>query len=215
MTPRTLFYFPIIHSQSEMGELARSVEQAGRRRLGQGEWRRKVDLTERFWTRIAEIVLEELGLPFRRTRVYQDGLPICDRERQIVADLAGMGSPNHRLLLALADRGATIMGTESAELLVEEYELAKLTLGAGDSGGSAADDPGREEGSAKLAGDRILASRDAFIAGRIGETLREGETGILFLGLLHEAASLLPADIRVLYPLGDIAAFVGRSGGSS
>jgi hypothetical protein len=187
-----------------MGELAQSVEQAGKRKLGQGEWRRKLDLTERFWTRIAEIVLEELGLPFRRTRVYQDGLPICDRERQIVADLAGMGSPNHRLLLALADRGATIMGTESAELLVKEYELAKLTLGA--------EHTGSEEGSAKLAGDRILASRDAFIAGRIGETLREGETGILFLGLLHEAVALLPADIRVLYPLGDLAAFVGRSG---
>lgn len=203
MTSRTLYYFPIIHSQAEMGELAQSFKRAVQRKLGTSVWRQKIDLTGRFWAGISQIVLDELGLRFAETRVYQDGLPICDREKEIVADLAGMGSPNHRLLLALGERGATIMGTESAELLVEEYQLARMILESGDSD--------RFRGAErKLAGDRILAARDAFIACRVGETLKEGETGLLFLGLLHDPIAKLPGDIQVLYPLGDLAAFVRR-----
>ena len=42
-----------------------------------------------------------------------------------------------------------------------------------------------------------IAERDAFIARRIDETLKEGETGILFLGMLHKVTEILPSDITV------------------
>ena len=53
----------------------------------------------------------------------------------------------------------------------------------------------------KGARDLLLAKRDAFIAGRIDQTLLAGETGILFMGMLHNLAGGLPADIQVRYPL--------------
>jgi hypothetical protein len=56
--------------------------------------------------------------------IHLEGLPVCGHESEIVADLARAGSRNHRLLLRLREFGAIIMGTESAELLVEEYQLS-------------------------------------------------------------------------------------------
>jgi hypothetical protein len=43
----------------------------------------------------------------------------------------------------------------------------------------------------------LLKQRDDFIAKRIGETLGEGETGILFIGAYHDILPKLPDDIQV------------------
>ncbi|HWR11650.1 MAG TPA: hypothetical protein VN445_07505 [Rectinemataceae bacterium] len=110
-----------------------------------------------------------------------------------------MGSLNHRLLLRLKEKGATIMGTESAELLIEEYQLAKKILEAGNAREAVITEAKHRETS-----DLLLEKRDAFIAARIDQTLRMGETGILFLGMLHNPAPHLPKDIRVMYPLGPL-----------
>jgi signal transduction histidine kinase len=61
-------------------------------------------------------------------RLYQDGLPVCGREEEIVRDLAGSGSQNHQILLELIARGARLTGSESPSLLLEEYELARQLL---------------------------------------------------------------------------------------
>ncbi len=197
MTSRTLYYFPIIHSQSEMGALGQSIMEVTQRKLGQRVWRQKVDLVGRFWSSIEDIVFNDLSLPYARTRVYQDGLPICDKEADIVADIAKMGSQNHLLLIRLKGKGATIMGTESAELLIEEYRLAKKILEA-----RSARETIKIDVKQKATSDQLLEKRDTFIAARIDQTLQAGETGILFLGMLHNPIAHLPADIRVLYPLG-------------
>jgi hypothetical protein len=86
------------------------------------------------------------------------------------------------------ERGARITGTESPELLLEEYDLARKTL-AGESSGKPAGraDPHR----------RILDLRDRYIAARIDQTLEQGETGLIFLGMLHSLDRRLPAGIRV------------------
>ncbi|MEI8242237.1 MAG: hypothetical protein WCI17_03130 [bacterium] len=193
---RTLLYFPIVHSQSEMGKLGKTIRKVTQQKLGRRVWQRKVDLVDRFWEHLAEIVFQDLAIPYARTRVYQDGLPVCDKEIEIVTEIAKLGSPNHRLLLQLREKGATIMGTESAELLIREYRLAKEILNAGDA---------REalelEAQQKAAGEQLLEKRDAFIAARIDQTLLAGETGLLFLGMLHSPVARLPPDIRVLYPL--------------
>ena len=202
---RMLFYFPIVHSQSEMGALGQSVMKVTQQKLGRRVWQRKVELVGRFWSSIEDIVFKKLSLPYARTRVYQDGLPVCDKEEEIIADIARMGSPNHQILLRLKGKGATIMGTESAELLIEEYKLAKKILEAGDAKAAS-----RTEAMQKVACDLLLEKRDTFIAARIGQTLQAGETGILFLGMLHNPVARLPADIQVLYPLGGLLEKGGR-----
>jgi hypothetical protein len=40
-----------------------------------------------------------------------------------------------------------------------------------------------------------MAKRDAFIGRRIGQSLRPGRMGILFLGIMHKVESFLPIDI--------------------
>ena len=82
------------------------------------------------------------------------------------------------------------MGTESSKLLIEEYQLARRalrTVGAGRATTAAQ----------REASDRTLTRRDSFIAERINDTLRPGETGLIFLGQLHSLAGRLAADIDV------------------
>lgn len=82
------------------------------------------------------------------------------------------------------------MGTESAELLVEEYQLAITALNAG-AGGA---------GRRQLRSAALLEKRDRYIAARINATLEPGEMGILFLGMLHAVEPHLKPDIKVVYP---------------
>jgi hypothetical protein len=126
-------------------------------------------------------------------RVYQDGLPVCGREREIASELAGAGSRNHKLLLTLQARGAILMGTESPELLIEEYQLATAAFASGASV--------RTEVRQKQLRGTLLEKRDRYIAERINGTLLAGETGILFMGMLHEVTRFLDPDILVVHPL--------------
>ena len=191
---RTLIYFPIIHSQQDMGGFSESVRKVTLQKLGVREWKRKISMFDLFWTEI-ENAIQGLVLSFERTRLYQDGLPVCGREREIITELAQTGSPNHRLLRRLMDKGAILMGTESSELLIEEYQLIKKMLESGD-----VKEAIRIEASQKSVSDSLLEKRDVYIATRIDTTLSVGETGILFLGILHNIGGRLPKDIHVLYP---------------
>lgn len=195
MTSRTLLYFPIVHSQLDMGALSESIRNVTLQKLGERVWRRKVNLVKRFWSDV-ENILNKLTLSYAQTRVYQDGLPVCGKELDIVAELAKKGSPNHRILVLLMEKGATVMGTESAELLIEEYHLIKKILETGDVKDAIA-----IEARQKATSNLLLKKRDEFIAARIDQTLQPGETGLLFLGMLHNPAVLLPEDIHVHYPL--------------
>ena len=195
MTSRTLLYFPIVHSQLDMGALSESIRKVTLQKLGERVWRQKINLVKRFWSDV-ENILNKLTLSWAQTRVYQDGLPVCGKELDIVTELAKKGSPNHQILFRLMEKGATVMGTESAELLIEEYHLIKRTLETGDVKDAIA-----IEVRQKAASDLLLKKRDEFIAARIDQTLQPAETGILFLGLLHNPAVLLPEDIKVLYPM--------------
>ena len=154
---------------------------------------RNVAAVEKMWDKI-ERVASRLPLTPGTVRVYQDGLPICQHEQEIVSELAESGSRNHRLLLQLQSRGARVMGTESPELLVEEYQLARAALAPG---ATVADDSRQRQ-----LRDTVLEKRDRFIADRINVTLGDGETGILFIGMLHSLSRFLDSDIRVAYPLG-------------
>ena len=131
LTGRRLLHIPIIHSQAEMGSLSPTIQAMTVRKLGAKGWERNVSLIDGIWTQI-EQAIDSWSLPYEKVRLYQDGLPVCGRELEIVSELAKAGSRNHQLLLRLKERGATLMGTESAGLLVQEYNLIKQTLAASD-----------------------------------------------------------------------------------
>jgi hypothetical protein len=191
---RNLIYIPIIHTEADMGGLSAPVRRAAIQKLGLRGLRNKANLIDKIWT-VIEKTIEGLDLSFEKVRLYQDGLPVCGNESGIVADLAAE-SRNHRLLMRLMDKGAVIVGTESPDLLLEEYELAKKNLGAGGNLKAV-----KIEAHQKSVSDLLLKRRDQFIADRINDTLCPGETGILFLGMLHSVVHLLDRQIKVVYPI--------------
>jgi hypothetical protein len=200
--PRTLVYCPVIHSVADLGALGKTVRTATHAALGAEAWRRRVHTVEQMWTEV-ERMIAAMHLEPARTRVYQDGLPICPHELDIVKEMTDKGSRNHRILLRLHAAGATLMGTESAPLLLEEYNLAKrlLTM-ASDQDEDVDQNQDQGRSALQMQACALLKARDRFIAERINSTLAPGEVGILFLGMLHNITPWLAPDIQVDYPLG-------------
>ena len=182
---RKLIYVPIVHSEVDFGSLTHDLRKRYIDRFGLSGWRQRIRGVDALWEEIRGRVLA-LEIDFHELKVYQDGLPVCGRELEIVEDLARQGSKNYQLLVELAERGATIMGTEDAQLLVEEY----LRLRDGLKRDSKVE-------NRVSSGDDLLSRRDLYIAKRIRKTLCEGETGMLFIGLLHRVDEELGQDIEI------------------
>ncbi|MGC8644132.1 MAG: hypothetical protein ACP5XB_30095 [Isosphaeraceae bacterium] len=189
-TERRLIWVPIIHTAADLGSLQGAVRKLHEQRAGSAQWSDRVRQIGQLWRSIRTSLLQ-LRLDWKQVLLYQDGLPVCGKEEQIVQDLARDGSANHRLLLELKAQGARLIGTESPALLVEEYELnRRLLLNL------ATDPPGPDAEIQHLSRD-LLDRRDAFIARRIDETLSPGTVGCLFLGFMHSLEGRLPADLEV------------------
>jgi len=190
---RTLVYIPIVHTQVEMGSVAASLKKVYLEQYGEDEWSTHIRVIDQMWEGIRRRI-EALHLDYPRTRLYQDGLPICGKELDIVTEVARRGSQNHQILLDLSQKGCCLTGTESPQLLLQEYDHLKEALGWQ-----------TERHSfwrrlwAERVGQRLLRRRDQFIARRVDETLKRDETGILFVGLKHEVDRYLPKDISVRY----------------
>lgn len=195
---RTLVYFPIIHSFQEMSSLGDAASQ-----LRTEEQAQKQAATDgRFWGMVAAAI-ENLGLDYTRLKIYLDGLPLRGKEIEIVADVAAAsGGKNHPLLETLHHKGATLMGTESPELLLQEYALMLMAqyLQTGEASG-----PTMETAEA------LLAQRDNCIAQRIDGTLQEEEIAMLFLEFAHNIEAKLPKDIILIQPLGKKSVGMGSS----
>jgi hypothetical protein len=187
---RRLIWIPVVHAEADLGNMSELVRQIYVKRMGQAKWARHVEDVREFWNQVQELI-ENLGLAWERVRLYQDGLPNCGHEAEIVGTIARSGSFNHQLLLKLMERGAQIMGTESPALLIQEYELARRLLASGASAENGKSAECVEQNR------RLLDLRDRYIAERIGQTLAKGETGLIFLGMLHSLKGRLPNDIRV------------------
>jgi len=188
---RHLIWVPVIHTQADLGSLSGSVRRLYVKRIGQAKWDQHLEAVREVWAATREAI-EAMALDYTKVRLYQDGLPCCGHEVEIVTDLARAGSLNHQLVVYLMNRGARLVGTESPGLLLEEYELARQVVVALESGQT--DELAVRQ---KELGQLLLEKRDAYIAARIGETLGEEETGLVFLGMLHSLTGLLPADVRV------------------
>ena len=157
-------------------------------------WNEHIKAVDEMWEGIQQALMASWMSNTRRSRIYQDGLPLCGGEMDIVRDVAAQGSQNHRLVLSLVQRGAFLEGTEDVQLLLEEYSYIQAI--------TREREPGEKHRKAKSLGDKrklLLRQRDQFIAQRIDKTLKEGETGILFAGMAHQVDKYLPKDINISY----------------
>jgi hypothetical protein len=188
---RRLIYIPIIHTEADMGSIAKGLKKEFTRKHGRGKWKEHVRAVDDMWDGIKRKI-EGLKLDYKKVRIYQDGLPLSGREMDIVEEVAAKGSKNYQIVRDLVNQGAHLEGTEDINLLLEEYKYVKEVTGI-------TNPIQKEEVIKKLRGmaDALLVKRGRFIAQRIDKTLKEGETGILFMGIKHEVDKYLPKDIKV------------------
>jgi hypothetical protein len=170
-----------------MGSLIEKIKQEYLRQYGSQKWEEHLKAIHEIWEGIRRTV-ESLNLPYESVRLYQDGLPECGREPDIVKEVGARGSPNHLLLLDLMERGALLMGTEDPQLLVAEYRLHKESEPTA---------PHYDAKQQQEQSNSLLTQRDRHIAARINSTLLPGESGLLFLGMAHSVEPLLDDDIEV------------------
>lgn len=189
--PRRLVYIPVIHTRIDLGSSAALFADAstvGQSSAVRQEWDKAI---QESW-RSVEGEIAKLALDWQKVRIYQDGLPVCGKEREIVSELARQGSANYGIIESLVQLGAKLEGTEEPRLLVQERAAIKRIEVARDSA---------EKASAvsdyRAAAASLLEERDRSIADRITLTLQDGETGLLFIGMLHRVDRWLPESIAV------------------
>lgn len=187
---KKLYYVPIIHTSADLGVIGGEAARRGVERLGEDVWTKHVETVAGFWQALEDYfsVFDATGV-----RIYQDGM-MTDGEmgERIVKEGAEKGSKNFMIILGLLNRGALLMKTEDLDLLRKEYTLL-LEI-------SKAVRPVRKLLSYlkyRLLKGRLLKKRDGYIAGMINGTLKDRETGVLFVGAYHDVLTGLSDDIHV------------------
>lgn len=187
---RTLVYIPIIHTDPDLGSLASGLEEKAVKLLG-SYWGEHKKTVAGYWQEITRFLERKT---FTEVLVFQDGLPAGGETAQaIIEKLAQAGSPNYQLLEGLVKMGARVQKTEDPELLKQEYQLTK-DLVARKNFVSAVFDFFKY----KLKKNKLLSARDEHIAKQINQNLKEGETGVCFLGAYHDVLSKLAGDIEIV-----------------
>ncbi|OGV48427.1 MAG: hypothetical protein A3F46_02625 [Legionellales bacterium RIFCSPHIGHO2_12_FULL_42_9] len=187
---RILYYYPIIHTQADLGSLGDVAHQVIQKKVGNHLMAERARRIDAVWKVIRKSV-NTLPIDYSKARIYQDGLPICNYTDKIVLDLANQGSVNHQIIFELQQKGGMLLGTEAPDLLLEELELMKKKLNIYSNKQNFND-----------LEHQLLSKRDHYIAQRINSTLSDAEIGILFLGSLHTVVDKLDMDIEVIYPIG-------------
>lgn len=183
---RRLIYIPVIHNEVEMGSVAFWLKEEYILKFGEEKWEEHLKLIKQMW-RWIKTKIKGLKLTYEKLRIYQDGLPLCGKELEIVQKIAERGSINYQIILELVNKGAKLEGTESKELLLEEYNnIKKITT-------TSSKKEYKEENK------ELLIRRDRYIANRINKTLRRDEIGILFIGSEHKVYEYLPKDIKISF----------------
>ncbi len=189
---RKLILIRIVHTSSDMGSMGDGLVKEGMAKMGREKWLENQRKIEKFWDEL-EKEIDGLGLDYSKTRIYQDGLP-CGGELglRIVRETADKGSKNYQIVRKLIERGAAIEATESPELLRKEYEHIKALITARTPEEKA--DATRRYDQIK---DELMQERDAYIAKAIDISLKGDETGVLFIGAVHNVIPELAKDIEV------------------
>jgi hypothetical protein len=190
---KKLLYVPIIHMEADLGRVASIIDKRSSQMCGKERWNRHKKAVSGFWDSITNYFGR---LSPSNLKIYQDGLMIDGAlGKKIIEEGARKGSKNHKIVLRLMEKGAKIMKTEDLSLLKEEYNsiiklsqaksfLEKMLVYTG----------------YKLRKNPLMEKRDKFIAKRINETLKDGEAGVLFIGVYHNVLPRISQDI-VVYQL--------------
>ncbi len=187
---RKLLYVPIIHMESDMGSAASAIDSKSASLCGEKRWTKHKETVAKFWENVAD---HFATVDTSNLKIYQDGLPANgELGSRIIEEGAKRGSKNHQIILNLMRRGAKLMKTEDPSLLKEEYEsitrlaqsksVAKRTIAYA---------------RYKLHKGQLTKARDKFAAKTIDETLKDRETGVLFMGSCHNVLPYLAEDILV------------------
>lgn len=187
---KKLIYVPIIHTSADLGSLAKDVSNRGILVLGEELWEKHLKTVDNFWNVISDYFdsLDVYGF-----KIYQDGMMVeGEIARKIVEDGIKCGSKNFEVISKLIKKGAVLIKTEEINLVKEERDmLLKLTKAK----------TKREKlivsMKYKINKNELLKKRDKFIAKRIDMTLKQGETGIIFIGAYHNIKKYLSNEFKI------------------
>ena len=187
---RKLIYVPIIHTSADLGSLAKAVTNRGIAGLGEEFWEKHIMTIDNFWCVISDYFdsLEVSGF-----KIYQDGM-VADGEvgRKIVEDGIKGGSKNFEIILKLIKKGAVLVETEDFNLVKKERDrLFKM------SKAKTMRDKLILSMKYKLNKNELLKKRDEYIAKRIDMTLKQDETGIVFIGAYHNIKRYLSNNFEI------------------
>ena len=191
---KKLIYIPIVHNQADLGSLGSQLSAEGERKYGREAWREHLENVDKSWGDIETGLLKLLKKTATgNIRIFQDGLPVAGEIGfKIVKEAAESGSRNYLIIDRLLSRGAMLETAENKELLLKEYYLLAEIKKA---------DTPEKQIEAYLTYQRmskeLLNLRDDFIATRINQTLKDGETGVAFFGAAHNVIDKLDKNIKV------------------
>ena len=183
---KRLIYVPILHAQDDAKHKASSLPK--NQKIAE-----ELSAVDEMWAGIAAKI-EGLNLPWKQTRIYQDGTPVCGNELSLAKRLAESGSPNFSFILNVINKGATLEGTEDMDLLIQEYDLLNKLLMK-----SSATHQQTKNAEYQTKSRELLALRDQFILNRITDTLKKDELPIVFMGVMHRLDKMLEKDFLVSY----------------
>lgn len=188
---RTLLYVPIIHTNADLGSLAKNLNDSAISGLGEIFWIRHTEIVNSFWDAIKKY-FDSLDT-VSDLKIYQDGL-VADAEIgiKIVEEGIKSGSKNYEIVAGLIKRGAVLMKTEDLALVKKEYDkLIKIT--------KVKSKTMKILGflKYKLTKHVLINKRDKYIASQINKTLQNGGTGILFIGAQHNVKKWIDRDIQI------------------
>ncbi len=187
---RKLLYVPVIHMEPDLGSEATAIASKSASLFGEKRWAKHKENVAKFWDSIADYLAT---VDTSNLKIYQDGLPADGAlGRRIIEEASKRGSKNHQIILSLMDKGAEIRKTENPSLLKEEYEhitALNHSIQAAEKAVAYA--------RYKLRKNQLTQERDKFVAKTVNETLKEGETGVLFMGSYHNIFPYIPKDIVV------------------
>lgn len=187
---RKVIFVPILHGEADFGRLSKEIVDRYKMMLGEEKWEKRQRMLSSFWKKISDYFADK---DVSGWRVYQDGLVVGEElGKEIVWKAAEAGSLNYKIIQHLIMRGAIIEKTEDIELIKTERDyIVKMITPKSPFTRLVT------KFQYTAVKDRLLEKRDRFIARQINHTLKERETGILFLGARHNVLPKLSKDMVV------------------
>ncbi len=141
-----------------------------------------------FWTYL-DTRLSALGV--RIKKIYLESIGVAGKRH---LDMLGITDPaQHTIVKKLLDSGAELIEAESPELVLETMSWMQRMQDA------LSPDRGEDMSAVQAIGEWMqesLRERDEFVGRKVDESLKDGETGALFMDLSRQVE--LPNDIRVI-----------------